>query len=645
MKKLVTALMILTGLFPALGSAEADSTQIRTYRLETIRVIAETPVQQIGAAENLFISEEDRAAHLDVASLVNEVPGLVVTHGSKGEASINLRGFDRTALKVFVNGRALNTGYFGFFDLHNIPVSNIEHIQILKGPVSPLFGTNNMGGVINIISRNPHNNPRWSIGLQTKRNQTFKADITHQRYFTTWDYRLSLTALNSKGEILSSAFEDTLLAYREARENSFRQQYELQFNINSDISDWHRLGLDIGFLYNPRRHMPGKIDEIITSSPRYRRYLDLHRWHTYLSHEWITKGDLAFAHSLGLDRSGDRYEEHNSDAYDASSLRYESWIHTLMTTYNARADWAYSPAVTLTCGVGLEHRSNKRKDNRDYLQWSEKKLVLSNVYLFNQYHLNSHWRGGMGLALSHLWRQDSDNENNRFNPEPSIGIYYQSPQGTDLSISAARNVSYPTMRQLYSLGSGNPDLKSQKAYKYETSLRCPLPRAIVPGTYQVTAFLNDVTDMIDRVRIDGVNTFRNVRQLITYGGELGLTFQPLGIWESGLTYALLLYDKSSDLRLTNVARNSATMTNRIDLMPGTQFRLTNTWTDHRYSNIDRDVFVLLPSYWKHDAAISYSHDRYTLSAGVENFLDTTYDEEYSYPAAGLNYFFGLRAEW
>lgn len=645
MNKTLIVLTILIGLLSALASMEADSTRIRTYRLETIRVIAETPAQQIGIADNLFVSEEDRTAHLDVSSLVNDVPGLVVTHGSKGEASINLRGFDQNSLKVFINGRALNTGFFGYFDLHNIPVSDIEHIQILKGPVSPLFGTNNMGGVINIITRNQQNNPQWSIGLQAKRNQTYKADLTHRREFDNWDYRLSFTSLNGRGEILASAFEDTLDAYREARENSSRQQFELQFNTNADLGSWHRIGFDLGLLYNPKRHMPGKINEIVSSSPRYRRYLDLHRWHTYLSHEWTTNSDLVITQSVGLDRSGDRYEEHNSDAYDDSSLTYESWIHTLMTTYNARADWLYSPAGTLSYGLGVEHRWNKRKDNRDYPDWSERKIFLSNTFLFNQYYLNAHWRTGMGLGLSNLWREDSDAENSRLNVEPSIGIYYQNQNGTDIGMSAAQNISHPTMRQLYSLGSGNPELRSQMAWKYEASFRSSLPFGIVPGSYYATAFLNDIADLIDRVRVDDVNTYVNVNKLITYGGECGLRIQPLGFWQCDLDFALLLYDKSSDYRLNNVAQNNVTLTNRFDLMPGMQLRLTSSWNDHRYSNVDRDVYILLPSYWKHDAAINFSRGRYTISAGVENLLDIDFEEEYAYPAAGFNYFIGLRADW
>jgi len=95
----------------------------------------------------------------NVGDILSTTPGATVTnYGPLGALqSIELRGSSYQQVLVLLNGMRLNSGSAGGFDLSELPVSldSIERIEIVRGPASALYGSDAMGGVINIITKKP----------------------------------------------------------------------------------------------------------------------------------------------------------------------------------------------------------------------------------------------------------------------------------------------------------------------------------------------------------------------------------------------------------------------------------------------------------------------------------------------------------
>lgn len=100
-------------------------------------------------------SQIEARKSFDLADAVRLLPGVSVAQsGTFGKsASIFLRGTNSNHALVLVDGVRANSPQDGRFDIGQIPVENVEQIEIVRGPSSALYGSDAIGGVINIITR------------------------------------------------------------------------------------------------------------------------------------------------------------------------------------------------------------------------------------------------------------------------------------------------------------------------------------------------------------------------------------------------------------------------------------------------------------------------------------------------------------
>jgi iron complex outermembrane recepter protein len=81
-------------------------------------------------------------------------------------ASVTMRGLDASArVLVLLDGAPLNKSAGGSINWSLVPINSIERIEVIKGPASALYGNNAMGGVINIITRNPDKELQGEVGI------------------------------------------------------------------------------------------------------------------------------------------------------------------------------------------------------------------------------------------------------------------------------------------------------------------------------------------------------------------------------------------------------------------------------------------------------------------------------------------------
>jgi len=166
----LSRLALVVALAPGLALA-AEATQ--PYQAQPLVITRATPLQTPAPASVAVISREqiEISAASSLVDVLRTQAGLQIqdTLGDGNRVSLSFRGFGANAANntlVLVDGRRLNNPSQEAANLNSVPLSNIERIEIIRGAGSVLYGDQAVGGVINIITRQPSENEGY---LETSR--------------------------------------------------------------------------------------------------------------------------------------------------------------------------------------------------------------------------------------------------------------------------------------------------------------------------------------------------------------------------------------------------------------------------------------------------------------------------------------------
>lgn len=141
------------------GDLNCAEIVVTASRAEQMKADATAPIDVIDRAR----IEATGATTLDEA--LRSVPGVQVT-SSHGGSGISLQGLDPEHTLVLVDGRPLAGRVEGTVDLTRIPVADIERIEILPGPASALYGSEALGGVVNVVTRRGGREPQADVAAR-----------------------------------------------------------------------------------------------------------------------------------------------------------------------------------------------------------------------------------------------------------------------------------------------------------------------------------------------------------------------------------------------------------------------------------------------------------------------------------------------
>jgi len=149
--------------------------------LDAVVVTAARREQRLAEAvveTSLITSREiaERGAS-DVAAILTERSGLQLDGGVPAGAGVQMRGFDSRRVLILLDGQPLVGRVGGHFDLSRIPASLVERIEVVKGPQSTLYGSDALGGVVNIITRRPAR-AGWEAGLTSTAGSQGRRDVS-----------------------------------------------------------------------------------------------------------------------------------------------------------------------------------------------------------------------------------------------------------------------------------------------------------------------------------------------------------------------------------------------------------------------------------------------------------------------------------
>jgi vitamin B12 transporter len=178
MKKIMLA-SLLSSAFTT-PSLAADNIHLKDVVVVASRV-AQSPENVIGDVTVINHEEIERAGQSTFIELLQKQPGVEISsNGGPGSlASVYIRGANANQTVVLIDGIRVNSITAGTTYLGNIPLSQIEHIEILRGPASGLYGQDAVGGVIQIFTKKFDNHPHFNatVGYGSYNTRTAEAGL------------------------------------------------------------------------------------------------------------------------------------------------------------------------------------------------------------------------------------------------------------------------------------------------------------------------------------------------------------------------------------------------------------------------------------------------------------------------------------
>jgi outer membrane cobalamin receptor len=614
LKKLI---LISMGILPMLIFAvQAQPDSLKKYHLHPVRVIAEGEQAGIGNVSIIPAPKNNQS----VSEALKQSPGINISYGSRDESNLKIRGFRKNESLILIDGRPLNSGYFGNVDLSKILVNDIAEIRVIKGPASSLYGTSTMGGVINLISK--QNEQLLAVESTLSRNLVNSQRISSAQSWGDFRYQFSLSRDERRAFVLSDDFVPTAFENGKVRNHSYQKAWHSQLNTEWLIDDIHEMGFSAGFSTIPYKEIPASI-----YAWEYGTYKDWYRTNASMSADFVSSEDSNLRGQIYFDAAGDTFERF-ADIQHQNRL-----LSSRMETVNLGFAPVYElrKAGILSLGSRAEFRTVKRRDDGAYTDWTANHAVVGNVFAQYERDLGARASISAGSGIGFFGHSKSSEVNIFW--EPSAALSYRHSELSSSSLAWGLNSAVPTMRQLFSAENGNPDLQASTAHKLELNHK----RSLMKNSFgSISIFYNDVRDLIDRTQAGYVNIYA----VKSYGGELALSTSVGKAWDIQAQYSLL--QTRGDYKLSDSAPHSLELSNYFSLPWGIDLHTSSSWRSKRESQDNVDIFHPLPEYLIHEIGIGKTWRKLDLGFTLHNILDKDYQSEYGYPAPGRDFTLRLR---
>jgi iron complex outermembrane receptor protein len=212
MKKMTKA-MLMTALIlgsVTMGTA-VEANELNTFALDEYVVTATRTlkeIQEVPASVSVITAQDiEKKNATNVREALKGLPGVYIEPTSMSTMSngIQMRGFTGNNILVLVDGVQVNTAYGGEADLTQVPVENIERIEVLRGAASSIYGGYAVGGVINITTKEAKNiGTHGEAVVSYGSNDTWKKSLqVNSKVNDKWSFGLGYEKSESDGYVSS----------------------------------------------------------------------------------------------------------------------------------------------------------------------------------------------------------------------------------------------------------------------------------------------------------------------------------------------------------------------------------------------------------------------------------------------------------
>ncbi|MHA2939465.1 TonB-dependent receptor domain-containing protein [Vibrio sp. RC27] len=462
----------------------------------------ETSIKDAPASISVITSEEiNKLPATDITTALESVAGVHISKSTGSENKIIIRGLHNQNSSngnytlILVNGRRTSSSETvirgASFDLSSIPLNSIEQIEVVRGPMSSLYGSEAIGGVVNIILKKPDEETHVSGGFT---------------YSTPDDNNAHSLVSNADGELKDgNAFITGSIIPN-----------VLMYTLSVDVSKQDAWFPDnAGDDFTPQAEQEQKaIRAALTWLPTDRDeiYFDLafadddRTEYSYTSSSNSTSVNFydseKLTSTLGHSRNWDWGESDFSYFYENSKV-HENNAHPLVDEADmVQSNHTFDGRFELTdydnqlISIGGQVFYTSVDNQRDYT--ADRSITQTAIYAQDEYSISDDLTATVSGRITH---------NNQYGNDFSPRVYfvYNGIDNFTFKGGYGEGFKAPTIFQssedfgLVSCGGdctliGNPDLKPQTSKTYEFSTMYYANRGYVQGTL----FFNDVKNLIDR---------------------------------------------------------------------------------------------------------------------------------------------------
>ena len=664
-------------------AATAEETQpaegFESYSLGEVYIKGEKPPVTKEASLTTVVTAEDiRATNSQtVADALRNAAGFHVTSGQKNEPNVSIHGiFGQYRLLVLIDGVPYYETRYGSLDLNQFATSNIAKIEVTKGAASVLYGANALGGVINIITKQPVGKPSFDVTVEGGEVDYLRTSASHGMKKGPFYYWLNYEHAQAHGWRMSDDFDPRLATITTRSPNSTYFTYTEDGgtrNQSDYVTDnvWAKFGItptkdsdySINFHYIEReKGNPPDLDEsMVRFGPAGSRFSRFFRFKNYI--DW------------GLDLSGQQ------KVSDLLTLKAKAFYHNHVDELASYSDKTYTDSIALskytdyliggsliaelnpvewdTLRLAFNYRGDSHKERgEEWMDFDKYFAWTGSVGLENEVRVLKNF--SFVLGGSYDWFKITDvlisgvnepapNATTSFNP--MVGVTYTFEDTTKLFASAAHKTRFPTLNSLYSSKGGNTDLKAEKAINVTVGAS----RSFGDFAWgQVAFFWHDISDLITRASTAIDALYHNIGNVEVYGYEVSTEIYPIKDMVLRLAYNFNNATDTSDDRVTRSVTNVPE--HKLDM--GFQYTIPYIKTRVDLNGIlCSSVYDQLPSiYYPTDPKVRAGGwfvlnsrvskkflKNFEAYVAINNIFDREYEPEVSYPAPGRNIYGGITA--
>lgn len=203
MKNLSYGAALSALLVPAIAQAQAGPPENPNETLIVTATRASDPLRldQQGGSVSVIDPEAlvQRQAR-EIADILRDVPGLSVS-GSAGQTQVRIRGTEANHTLVLIDGIEVSDPFFGEFDFGSLAIDQAARIEVLRGQQSALYGSDAIGGVIHYITLSGSEAPGLQLRTEGGSFDTFNAAARYAGVSGDFDYAISATHLSTGGTV------------------------------------------------------------------------------------------------------------------------------------------------------------------------------------------------------------------------------------------------------------------------------------------------------------------------------------------------------------------------------------------------------------------------------------------------------------
>ena len=533
---LVGAIAIAMG-FSTSVSAQ-DNTNVVNASLDTLVVTAtrsEEKIKDVPARISIIepqIVEQSPIAELPHL-LMSDASIDMMQYGGYGQAaSIFTRGTNSTHTLVLRDGVRLNTGSAGSASLAFIDTTDIKQIEVLKGPASVLYGTDAIGGVVQLVSKTPEKTGAFvtgEIGEHSTYKSVIGADLAENGIYA----QIRGQRLESDGTQVTD-FKDAQVNAGAYDQKGFSAKFGIekeQYAASVDYSENQGTSTYVDGINDANWNLIG----LKNVSQDFKNEIINVKGRVNLSDN--------FALHARLSQFKDDLEQ--NDSHDA--------IYNTTKEAELYSKWQFSSTQNLLAGIATKNIKSDVFSVSSFGIVDYDKTVESTGYFVQHQYQSEKLHTQLGVRVE-------DHETFGTHTVGQAAARYQILPATSIYTNIGTAFRAPTNNDLYALSwGGNPELKPEESISYEIGLDQQLTDHLTMG---LSAYRNEVDDLItyvtDPITYEG--RLYNVKKATFTGGEFNLDWAKDELF-TNLSYAYVQpKDKETDKDISRRSRQSLTLT-------------------------------------------------------------------------------------